>query len=91
MFSLEEGNNCKFHAIIAGGQDSKDVTTTHTNAGGFEVMFYNILSKVEVGSLSGHFGPVNALGFSGDGKFLASGGEDATVRLYRYSDELFNK
>ena len=88
MFS-QEGNISNFDIMIAGGQDSKDVTTTHLNAGGFEVLFYNMLKKEEVGILSGHFGPVNALGFSGDGKFLASGGEDATIRLYRISDEFF--
>jgi translation initiation factor 3 subunit I len=84
-------NNKKFHVIIAGGQESKDVTTTHTSAGGFEVMFYNIMYKDEIGSVSGHFGPINSLAFSGDGKCFASGGEDSTIRLYNLTEELINK
>jgi translation initiation factor 3 subunit I len=88
----DESNNnkIKFNFMIAGGQESKDVTTTHTNAGGFEVMFYNIMYREEIGSVSGHFGPVNTLAFSGDGKCFASGGEDATIRLYRLTDDFFS-
>ena len=91
LFSLEDENMSKFHAIIAGGQESKDVTTTHTNSGGFEVLFYSNIIREEVGSISGHFGPVNALALTKDGKYLASGGEDATIRLCNLSEELFNK
>lgn len=33
----------KFHIILAGGQDAKDVTTTDASAGGFEMKLYNII------------------------------------------------
>ena len=91
LFSLKDENKSKYNAIIAGGQESKDVTITHTNAGGFEVIFYNSISNEKIGCIEGHFGPVNSLAFSADGNYLASGGEDATVRIYRLSDEIFNK
>ena len=37
----------------------------------------------------GHFGPVNALTFSPDGKGFASGGEDGYVRLHHFDQSYF--
>jgi len=89
LFSLKEsgGGKTRFNAIIGGGQESKDVTTTHTSAGGFEVLFYDIGSSDPVGCVANHFGPVNALSFSANGKCFASGGEDSTIRLHYFSDD----
>jgi len=90
LFSLSDENEAKYHAILAGGQESKDVTTTHASEGGFEVLFYNMMYGEEIGCVLGHFGPVNALAFSGNGKAFASGGEDATIRLHHLSDDYFS-
>jgi len=90
-FNLTEtygSNKCSF--IVGGGQESKDVTTTHTSAGGFEVLCYNMSNTEPVGIVSGHFGPVNALGFSGNGRCFASGGEDSTIRLHNFTEETNN-
>jgi translation initiation factor 3 subunit I len=90
LFSLDDENEAKFHCICAGGQESKDVTTTHASEGGFEILFYNMMYGEEIGCVLGHFGPVNTLAFSGNGKSFASGGEDATIRLHHLNDEYFN-
>jgi len=37
----------------------------------------------------GHFGPVNALTFSPDGKGFASGGEDGYVRLHHFDKSYY--
>jgi len=37
-----------------------------------------------------HFGPVNAVAFSGNGKAVASGGEDTSVKLHHIPDDLFS-
>jgi len=79
----------RFNAVIAGGQDSRNVTTTNAKEGGFDLEFINFLTGQEVGSLKGHFGPVNALAFSPNGKILASGAEDATVRIHKIDSDYF--
>jgi len=37
-----------------------------------------------------HFGPVNSVAFSGNGKAVASGGEDTSVKLHHIPDDLFS-
>ncbi len=74
-------------AILSGGQDSKDVTTTNQKEGGFEILIYDAIEGDLRGNFLTHFGPVNALAVSGD--MLASGAEDATVRIYKIQNYLF--
>lgn len=77
------------YAIISGGQDNKLVTTTNQKEGGFEILIYDILTGLEMTNFLVHFGPVNAMSVSKN-NILASGGEDATVRLHRLDKYLFH-
>jgi len=75
-------------AVFTGGQDSKLVTTTHKKEGGFEIVVHELIDGAQLLYFASHFGPVNALGCVKDKALLASGSEDATVRLYNLYDYL---
>lgn len=45
--------------LVAGGQDAADVTTTGAGAGKFEVRIFDKIHANELGTVKGHFGPVN--------------------------------
>ena len=85
---LPEKNQLR-HCFIGGGQDSKDVTFTKSTEGGFEILIYDMITGEEVGSISGHFSPINALAISNSGKIIVSGGEEATVRLHTLSEDYY--
>jgi hypothetical protein len=74
-------------AIVSGGQDSKLVTTTNQKEGGFEIITYDALEGNELCNFLTHFGPVNTL--ANHKNILASGAEDATVRLYKLENYVF--
>jgi translation initiation factor 3 subunit I len=86
LFSLGDDIEERFHAILAGGQEARDVTNTHAKKGGFEIVFYNLMFGEELGAIQGHFGPVNTLAFGPNGKVVASGAEDATIRLHKLEE-----
>lgn len=87
LISTFDENEEKFHAIIAGGQESRDVTTSHAKKGGFDLLIYNLVQGDEVGAIQGHFGPVNTIAFSPNGNIIASGAEDATIRIHKLDCE----
>jgi translation initiation factor 3 subunit I len=78
------------HVVLGGGQDASAVTTTDHRAGKFEAKFYDTILQEEIGGVKGHFGPINALAFSPDGKSFSSGGEDGYVRLHHFDSNYFN-
>ena len=69
---------------LVGGQDAADVTTTADAAGGFETHFFHKLYQEECGRVRGHFGPVNSVAISPDGKSFTTGGEDGFVRMQHF-------
>jgi len=77
------------YLIAGGGQDAMSVTTTAAKQGKFEVTFYDHCFDDELGSVGGHFGPVNTLHMSPDGRGFTSGGEDGYVRIHHLDPEYF--
>jgi translation initiation factor 3 subunit I len=74
------------HVILGGGEQADTVTTSAAVSTQFKVRFYHTIFAEELGSVVGHFGPVNCLSFSPDGKSFASGGEDGFVRLHFFDE-----
>lgn len=84
-----DGENPKFHCLVAGGQEARDVTTTATDQGGFEITFYNMIFEREVGSVRGHFGPVHSVAVHPRGHMFVTGSEDGTARVHKLDPEYF--
>jgi translation initiation factor 3 subunit I len=79
----------KEEVIVAGGQSADTVTTTRVDSAQFRTRFFHLIYEEEMGNIGGHFGPVNALAYSPDGKGFASGGEDGFVRLHHFDPSYF--
>jgi translation initiation factor 3 subunit I len=90
LISSEDEKVVKYHAFIAGGQESREVTTTASKKGGFETIIYDCMYGEELGAIQGHFGPVNALAVSSDGELLASGSEESSIRVHRMNNDEYN-
>ena len=90
LISEEDEKNVKYHVFIAGGQESREVTTTKSKKGGFETLIYDCMFGCELGAFLGHFGPVNALAISSDAELLASGSEESSVRIQRINNSEYN-
>ena len=90
LISSDDENVVKYHAFIAGGQESRDVTTTASKKGGFETLIYDCMFGEELGAILGHFGPVNSLAISSDGELLASGSEESSIRVHRINNDEYN-
>lgn len=54
--------------LLGGGQEASQVTTTAARVGKFEVRVYHKVLEEEIGRVKGHFGPINSVTFSPDGK-----------------------
>ena len=75
-------------AIVGGGQDSKFVTITDKTKGGFEIIIYNTFNGEKLAEFLEHFGPINTLAVHKN--MLASGGEDATIKIHEIEKYLFS-
>lgn len=75
-------------AILGGGQDAREVTTTTTRER-FEVRFFHSVFEDEIGRVKGHFGPINTVAFHPDGRSFSSGGEDGYVRIHHFDESYF--
>ncbi|KAL6058651.1 Eukaryotic translation initiation factor 3 subunit I [Balamuthia mandrillaris] len=79
----------KDHVLLGGGQKAAGVTQSATKAGQFQARFFHIIFEEELGTVKGHFGPINTLSFSPDGRSYASGGEDGYIRLHHLDAHYF--
>jgi len=79
------------HVIVGGGERAEEVTQTELTVSQFKVRFFHSIFCTELGSILGHFGPVNALAFSPDGKQFTSGGQDGFVRVHPFGDDYLNR
>eukprot|EP00276_Gloeochaete_wittrockiana_P009339 CAMPEP_0184656544 /NCGR_PEP_ID=MMETSP0308-20130426/16579_1 /TAXON_ID=38269 /ORGANISM="Gloeochaete witrockiana, Strain SAG 46.84" /LENGTH=319 /DNA_ID=CAMNT_0027093717 /DNA_START=64 /DNA_END=1023 /DNA_ORIENTATION=+ len=77
------------HVILGGGQEASQVTTTSSRVGGFATRLFHKVYEEEIGSIKGHFGPINALAFHPSGKSFASGSEDGYVRIHYFDPDYF--
>jgi len=81
----------KEEVILGGGQSADTVTTSRVDKNQFNVRFFHSIFEDEIGSVQGHFGPVNVLSFSPEGDGFASGGEDGYVRLHHFDKSYLTK
>jgi len=81
----------KCHVLLGGGQDAKDVTTTASASGKFEALIWHMIFEEEIGTVKGHFGPINCLAWFRDGRGFVTGGEDGYVRVHHFDNDYFTK
>jgi len=79
------------HVIMGGGERAEEVTLTGATSEQFKVRFFHTVFGTELGSVTGHFGPINALAFSPDGRSFVSGSEDGFIRLHHLDDDYFKR
>jgi len=89
LYSAEK--DAKFHVLMGGGQDAKDVTTTASSSGKFEALLWHMIFEEEIGTVRGGFGPMNCLAWFRDGHGFVSGGEDGYVRVHHFDNDYFTK
>lgn len=75
--------------LVAGGQEAIEVTTTGSRAGQFEARLFDQILEIEIGRIKGHFGPINTLTYSPDGRGYVSGGEDGYIRLHVFDPDYY--
>eukprot|EP00054_Salpingoeca_dolichothecata_P004192 m.29798 g.29798 ORF g.29798 m.29798 type:complete len:327 (+) comp14410_c0_seq1:761-1741(+) len=79
------------HIMLGGGQEAMEVTTSSQKQGKFFARLYHMVYEEELGKIKGHFGPINSLAWSKDGKSYASGAEDGYVRIHMFDSTYYEQ
>jgi len=79
------------HVLLGGGQEASQVTTTENRAGKFEARLFHLIYQTEIGRVRGHFGPINTLAFSPNGRQFVSGAEEGYIRLHTFDPDYFTR
>uniref|UniRef100_A0A7S0T819 Eukaryotic translation initiation factor 3 subunit I n=1 Tax=Erythrolobus madagascarensis TaxID=708628 RepID=A0A7S0T819_9RHOD len=79
------------HVLLGGGQEASQVTTTDNRAGKFEGRLYHLVYETEIGRVKGHFGPINTVSFSPNGRQYVSGAEEGYIRLHTFDQDYFTR
>ncbi|CEL95715.1 unnamed protein product [Vitrella brassicaformis CCMP3155] len=82
--------NKRYHILLGGGQSAEEVTTTAAGEGKFQALLYHMVFAEELGSVKGHFGPINTIAFMPGGDGYASGGEEGYVRLHHFDESYWS-
>mmetsp|Transcript_53897 Transcript_53897/g.149892 ORF Transcript_53897/g.149892 Transcript_53897/m.149892 type:complete len:342 (-) Transcript_53897:172-1197(-) len=85
----DDAETPKMHLLLGGGQDAKDVTTTAASSGKFEALLWHLVYEEEIGSVKGHFGPINSISWFPDARGFITGGEDGYVRVHHFDQDYF--
>lgn len=75
------------HVLVVGGQEAADVTTTVADAGKFEIRIFHKIFEEQLGTVKGHFGPVNCVSYAPDGRGYVSGGEEGFIRVNHFDND----
>lgn len=98
LYAGDQANGCagiasdvgpKYHVLIGGGQEARDVTTTAASKGKFEACLYHMVFEEELAQIKGHFGPINTIAMFPNGAGFVTGGEDGNVRINTFDADYF--
>jgi len=78
------------YIVLGGGEEAMSVTQTVAASGQFEAKIFHMIFENEVAFFKGHFGPINTLAYSPNGRTIVTGSEDGFVRIQEMDQEYFD-